>query len=237
MAFHPIKAFFRQFRTSFITGFFLLIPVVGSLLIFWKLFNWADKALPKTLGMHWPPFTGLVVTVLIVYLVGLLAKNYFGRKIIAIGNAIIVSIPLLNKIYLVIKQVIDMVTIDKKKLFDRVVLIEFPRAGSLVVGFVTSENNERFSVKAGKKLVAVFVPTAPTPTQGFLLYLPEDELITVDMPVESALKLIVSVGLLGTEKTGNTQKYSLDGNQWKWTDIFRSKFPKSASKIPVDPRD
>ncbi|MBN2189351.1 MAG: DUF502 domain-containing protein [Chitinispirillaceae bacterium] len=223
MARHLVRSFFHQFRTNFIAGFFLLIPVAGSIFIFVKLFNWADKALPKALGMHWPPFTGLIVTVLIVYLVGLLAKNYFGRKIIAVGNAIITSIPLLNKIYLGIKQVIDTISVDKKKLFERAVLLEFPHPKSLIVGFVTSENNEQFSVKAGKKLIAVFVPTVPNPTTGFLLYLTEDSLITLDMPVESVLKLIVSVGLLGTGKTGNTQKYPLDGNHWNWTDIFKRK--------------
>lgn len=232
-----MKSFFRQFRTNFITGFFLLIPVVGSVFIFWKLFNWADKALPKTLGMHWPPFTGLVVSVLFVYLVGLLAKNYFGRKIIAIGNAIITSIPLLNKIYLVIKQVIDTVSVDKNKMFESVVLVEFPRAGNFVVGFVTSKNNEQFSFKTGKKLTAVFIPTAPVPTQGLLLYLSEEQFIPLDMPVESALKLIVSAGLLGTEKTGNTQKYSLDGKQWKWTDIFKWKSHKTPPAKPVNPRE
>ena len=231
------KSFFKQFRTTFVAGFFLLIPVVGSVFIFVKLFNWADKALPRTLGVHWPPFAGLVVTVFIVYLVGLAAKNYFGKKIIAIGNAIIVNIPLLNKIYLVIKQVIDTVSIDKKKMFESVVLVEFPRAGNLVVGFVTSKNNEQLSVKAGKKLIAVFIPTAPVPTQGLLLYLSEEELISLDMPVESALKLIVSIGLLGTEKTGNTQKIPSDGNQWNWMDIFRWKPRKSEPKFPPDPRD
>jgi uncharacterized membrane protein len=237
MAFHPIKSFLRQFRTNFIAGFFLLIPVVGSIFIFWKLFNWADKALPKVLGMHWPPFTGLVVTVLIVYLVGLAAKNYFGRKIIAIGNAIIVSIPLLNKIYLVIKQVIDTVSVDKKKVFERVVLMEFPRAGSFALGFVTSESNEQISVKTGKKLTAVFIPTVPNPTTGFLLYVPEEELVTLDMPMETAFKLMLSAGLLGTEKTGNTQKYSTTGEQWKWTDIFKRKPGKGTSQNSGGPRE
>jgi uncharacterized membrane protein len=231
------KSFIRQFRTNFIAGFFLLIPVVGSILIFWKLFTWADKALPRTLGMHWPPFTGLVVTVIIVYLVGLAAKNYFGKKIIAIGNAIIVNIPLLNKIYLIIKQVIDTVTIDKKKLFERVVIFEFPRKDCYSVGFVTSQNNEKFSTRAGRKLVAVYLPNAPTITAGFLLYLPEEELITIDMPVETALKLLVSGGLLGTEKSGITQKFSTPGGQWNWMDIFKGKSRRNTPADLVDPRD
>jgi uncharacterized membrane protein len=229
MASHPKKPFFKQF--------FLLIPVVGSIFIFVKLFNWAGRMLPSALGVQWHPIVGLIVSVIIVYLVGLIAKSYLGKKIIAVGNAIIVSIPLLNKIYLVIKQVIDTVSVDKKKMFESVVLVEFPRAGNFVVGFVTSKNNEQFSVKAGKKLTAVFIPTAPVPTQGLLLYLSEEEFIPLDMPVESALKLIVSVGLLGTEKTGNTQKLSLTGNQWKWTDIFHFKSHKPEPKPPVDPRD
>jgi uncharacterized membrane protein len=237
MALYPKNIFIKQVRSTFFTGFFLLTPIVGSVFIFWKLFTWADKALPRTLGLHWPPFTGLVVTVFIVYLVGLLAKNYFGRKIIAGGNTIITSIPLLNKIFLVIKQVIDTVTIDKKKLFERVVLVEFPRAGNFVVGFVTSKNNDQFSVKAGKKLTAVFIPTAPVPTQGLLLYLSEEELIPLDMSVESALKLIVSAGLLGTEKTGNTQKSSVLGKHWNWMDIFQVKSRHSAPKPPIDPRN
>ena len=231
------KNIFKQFRSTFITGFFLLIPVVGSVFIFWKLFNWADKALPKTLGLHWPPFTGLVVSLLFVYLVGLLAKNYFGKKIIAVGNAIIVSIPLLNRIYLVIKQVIDTVTIDKKKLFERVVLLEFPRKDCYSIGFVTSQNNDKFSVGVGKKLTAVFIPNAPNPTTGYIVYVPDDNLTPIDIPVETALKLVVSAGILGTEKTGNTQKISLAGNQWKWTDIFKSKPRKTSLSNPHDLRD
>jgi uncharacterized membrane protein len=237
MTFYIVKRFMKPIRNNVITGFFILIPVVGSIFIVWKLFDWADKALPKMLGVHWPPFVGLCVSIIIVYLVGLAAKNYFGRKIIAIGNSIIVSIPLLNKIYLVIKQVIDTVTVDKKKMFERVVLVEFPKPGNFVVGFVTSESNEMFSAKTEKKLVAVFVPTAPVPSQGVLVYVAEEELITLDMPVESALKLIVSVGLLGTEKTGSMQKFSLAGEHWNWMDIFKRKSSKAAPRNLNDPRD
>ena len=231
------KRFIRQFRNNFLAGSLLLIPVIGSVFIVWKLFDWSDKALPRTLGVHWPPFVGLLVSIFIVYVVGLAAKNYFGRQIIATGNAIIASIPLLNKIYLIIKQIIDTVTVDKKKLFERVVLLEFPRKDCFSVGFVTSENNEKFSARAGKKLVAVFIPNAPTPTTGFLLYVPEEELTTIDMPVETALKLVVSAGLLGTEKFSDQQKVLSDGKQWNWMDIFKWKSRKTGSHNLNDLRD
>jgi uncharacterized membrane protein len=227
----------RQFRNNFFAGAFLLLPIIGSVFIVWKLFDWSDKALPKTLGVHWPPFVGLLVSISIVYFVGLAAKNYFGKKIIATGNAIIVNIPLLNKIYLIIKQIIDTVTVDKKKLFERVVLMEFPHKDSFVVGFVTSESNEIFSSRMGRKLVAVFVPNVPNPTTGFLLYVPEEELTTIDMPVETALKLVVSAGLLGTEKWGDRQNLPSAEKQWNWMDIFKWKSRKTGPCNLHDPRD
>jgi uncharacterized membrane protein len=231
------KRVIRQFRNNFLAGSLLLIPVIGSVFIVWKLFDWSDKALPRTLGVHWPPFAGLLVSIFIVYVVGLAAKNYFGKKIIATGNAIIVSIPLLNKIYLIIKQIIDTVTVDKKKLFERVVLLEFPRKDCFSVGFVTSENNERFSARAGKKLVAVFIPNAPNPTTGFLSYLPEEELTTIDMPVETALKLVVSAGLLGTEKFVGQPLSVEAGKRWNWMDIFNWKSRSAGPHNLNDPRD
>jgi len=237
MASSFVKRLVKQFRNNFLAGSFLLIPVIGSVFIVWKLFDWSDKALPRTLGVHWPPFVGLLVSIFIVYAVGLTAKNYFGRKIIATGNAIIDSIPLLNKIYLIIKQIIDTVTVDKKKLFERVVLLEFPRKDCFSVGFVTSEKNEKFSAEAGKRLVAVFVPNAPTPTTGFLIYVPVEELTTIDMPVETALKLVVSAGLLGTEKFVGQPFSAETGKRWNWMDIFKWKSSKTGSHNLNDPRD
>ena len=238
MVFRLSKSFFKHVRNNIIAGIFLLIPVVGSVFIFWKLFDWADKALPRTLGVHWPPFAGLIVSILIVYVVGVAAKNYFGRKIIATGNAIITSIPFLNKIYLVIKQIIDTATIDKKKLFERVVLVEFPRKECFVIGLVTSENNAAFSASAARKLVAVFVPKAPNPTNGFLLYVPEEDLITVDVPVETALKLVVSGGLLGAALFPDSQKLFSPTRRWNWMDIFKRKSRRIKKPHELhDPRD
>ena len=232
------KRFLKQFRNNFLAGSFLLIPVIGSVFIVWKMFDWADHALPSTLGLHWPPFVGLVVSIIIVYLVGLAAKNYLGRKIIETGNTVIRSIPVLNKIYLVIKQIIDTATMDKKKLFERAVLLEFPRKGCFVIGLVTSEKNAAFSSSTGRKLVAVYVPKAPSPTNGFLLYVPEEELIAVDMPVEAALKLVISGGLLGAEKFGNDRMPPTPTRHWKWTDIFKRKSGRmNPAEHLNDPRD
>jgi uncharacterized membrane protein len=237
MASYVVKKFIRQFRNNILAGLFLTIPVGGSLFIVYWLFNMADKALPRTLGMHWPPFAGLIVLIMLLYFVGFAAKNYFGRKVIATGNTIILGIPLLSKIYLIIKQIIDTVTVDKKKLFERAVLLEFPRKECFVIGLVTSENNGRFSSRAGRKLTAVFVPKAPNPTSGFLLYVPEEDLIDIDLPVEAALKLVISGGILGAEDLGSDVGLGTPTRHWKWTDIFRRKPGRSKTRPPNDPRD
>lgn len=237
MASSLARKFLKQVRNNILAGIFLIIPVGGSLFIVYKLLDWADKALPTVLGMHWASGLGILISLMVAYLLGLLAKNWVGKKIIATGNAIIVSIPFLSKIYLIIKQIIDTVTADKRKLFERAVLLEFPRKECFVIGLVTSGNNANFSTRAGRKLVAVFVPHAPNPTSGFLLYVPEEDCVDLDIPIESALKLVISGGILGSEIFGEDQKLPTTTKHWNWTDIFKWKSRKTGSHNHNDPRD
>ena len=227
--------FMKQIRSNIFAGLLLIIPLAGSLLIIIKLFNWADSFLPDLIHTKWFPGVGLLVGLISVYLLGVLAKNWFGRKIISSGNSVIVRIPFLNKIYLVLKQIIDTVTMDKKKVFDRAVMIEFPRKECYTLGLVTSEKNESFSVSLGRKVVAVFIPNAPNLTAGFLQYVPEEDVITLDIPVETALKLVMSCGILSTEKSPLETATPASSNHWNWLDIFGKK-PKNVTGL-FDPRD
>lgn len=236
MAAYFTERFFKQVRNTILTGVLLIIPVAGSMFIFWKLFLLIDRALPAIMGARWFPGVGFFVTVAIIYLTGLLAKNWFGRKIIATGNSIIISIPFLNKIYMVLKQIIDTVTMDKKTMFNRTVMIEFPRKDSYAIGFITSENNVEFSAKAGRKLVAVFIPKSPALTSGYLLYIPEEDVITLDITVEAGFKLIVSAGLIGADKLHGTPQLPSSHLHWNWTDIFKRK-SRQPRPVPNDPRD
>jgi uncharacterized membrane protein len=231
------RRFLKQVRNNILTGIFLIIPLIGSVWIVVKLFMWADSALPGIFGQEWVLGAGLMVTLILAYIAGLATKNWLGRKIIATGNSIIVKVPILNKIYLVLKQIIDTVTGDKKKLFERAVLVEFPRTGTYGVGFITSDKNEMVSKLTTRNMIAVFMPTAPTPTQGFLLYVPEEDIIPLDMPGETAIKLIVSAGLLSTDRLGETPTLPDSPNHWNWMDIFKRKSPKDAAKHFHDPRD
>ncbi|MBN2036498.1 MAG: DUF502 domain-containing protein [Chitinispirillaceae bacterium] len=231
------KRFFKQVRNNILTGIFLIIPVIGSVWILTKLFIWADSALPAIFGQEWFVGMGLLVTLILAYIMGLATKNWLGRKVIATGNYVIVSIPILNKIYLLLKQIIETATTDRNKLFEKAVLVEYPKSGSYCIGFVTSENNEVFSAKTAKHLSAVFVPTTPNPTSGFLLYVAQEDIIPLDIPVEVAIKIIVSVGLLNTERQAEVNALPKSLKHWNWMDIFKKKKRHGVRNAHHDLRD
>jgi uncharacterized membrane protein len=115
-------------------------------------------------------------------------------------------------------------------------MIEFPRKECYTIGFITAEHNAGFSAKAGRKLVAVFIPKAPNPMTGFLLYVPEEDVITLDITVEAGFKLIVSAGLLGGDKKEGVWTAPVKPLRWHWKSIFKKK-PREVKPVPNDPRD
>jgi len=234
MAGFLFRKFIKQIRRNVITGFLVIIPIAVSLFILVKLFIWIDSALPAAFGMEWPHGIGVLVILIGAYFMGLAAKNYIGKRIIGLGNAIIAKIPVLNKLYLAIQQIIDIVTLQNKKAFDHVVLVEFPRHGVYSIGFVTSESNVEFSEKVGERVVSVFVPKVPNPTTGFLLYLPEHQLINLNIPVETAIKLVMSGGMLSIDNIKSTRAMPSSLRSFNWMGLFKK---DPARKGMFDPRD
>ncbi len=163
----------------------LLFPVARKLThqdqgagpIYWY---WSLVALALALGL--------------ISLVGLLARNYIGRKIIEWFELALLRVPLLNKVYSATKQVNDAFSSTNKTTFRTVVLVEFPRPGVYSLGFITSEEAPEVQARLGRKLVCVFVPTTPNPTAGFLLLVAQDRLTRLDMSVTEAIKYVVSLG-------------------------------------------
>ena len=147
--------------------------------------------------MYW--YWSLVALMLAIFLigtVGLLARNYFGRKIIEWVDSALLRIPLLNKIYSATKQVNDAFSSTNKTAFRTVVLVEFPHAGVYSIGFITSDQQEEVQAKTGQKVVCVFVPATPNPTSGFLLMVPEEKVIKLEMSVPDAIKYVISLGAI-----------------------------------------
>jgi len=147
---------------------------------------------------YWSGAALLVALVLIV-LVGALARHYVGKRIIQWVDLALLRVPLLNKIYGAIKQVNEAFSSNKNTAFKQTALVEFPRKGVFAIAFVTGEEYVEVEQRTGQRVVCVFVPTTPNPTSGFLIMVPESEVIKLDTPVTDAVKFIISLGALPPE--------------------------------------
>ena len=160
-------------------------------------------------SIHWYwSLLALLLTVVIVSVIGVLTRYYMGKRMIAWADSLMLRVPVLNKIYGTIKQVDEAFKSGKKSSFQTVVLVEYPREGIYSVGFITSEQAEEVQKKTGKKCVCVFIPTTPIPTGGFLIVVPEEKVIKLDMSVAEGFKYIISVGALANEAAPETQAKS-----------------------------
>jgi uncharacterized membrane protein len=224
----------KQIRNNIIAGIFIILPIFITVFLIVNIFLWVDSSLPGILGMEWATGFGILVLLAIAYIAGLIAKNYFGKKIMATGNTIINKIPVVNKVYPAVQQIVDAVNMQNKKLFERAVLVEFPKENCYSIAFVTAEKNPVFSDKMGKKLIAVYMITAPNPTSGFLLYYPEEDVIDVDMPIDVAMKKIMSIGMLDDDHLIKESLKAGTNTEWNKTPIFKRE-PK-IEKV-LDPRD
>jgi uncharacterized membrane protein len=151
-------------------------------------------------SMYWYwSLVALVLAVFLIAVVGRLARNYFGKKIIEWFDSALLRIPLLNKIYSATKQVNDAFSTSNKTAFRTVVLVEFPHPGAYSLGFLTSEPQGEIRANASEKLVSVFVPATPNPTSGFLLMLPEEKIVKLEMSVADGIKYVISLGSIVPE--------------------------------------
>jgi uncharacterized membrane protein len=207
-----MKPTLLRWRANFLTGLAVVLPAVISLAIFRWLFgtvsNVTDTLLffvPRAwthasegegpLWWYWS-LLALVLGLVLVTVIGRFARNYLGRQMIRTVDQLMFRVPLLNKIYGTVKQVNEAFSSGKKSSFKQVVLVEYPRHGLYSVGFITSDDHPEASARLGRKVVGVFVPTTPNPTGGFLLVVPETDVILLDMSVAEGIKYIISLGAI-----------------------------------------
>ena len=142
-----------------------------------------------------------LLAVAIVSVIGVLARYYLGKRMIAWTDGMMLRVPVLNKIYGTIRQVDEAFKSGKKSSFKTVVLVEYPREGIFSIGFITSEQESEVQKKTGANCVCVFIPTTPIPTAGFLILVPVEKVTKLDMSVAEGFKYIISLGALSQERT------------------------------------
>jgi uncharacterized membrane protein len=213
--------YFARLRNYFFTGLVICAPLAITVYLTWSLIEWVDGWVkPYLPDLYNPdsylPFTipgfGVLVAVFIITNVGFLTANLIGRSIIRYGEYLLSRMPLVRNIYSALKQIFETVFREDSDSFQSVVLVEYPRRGLWALAFVATDTlgevQSKLDNPAGKT-ISVFLPTTPNPTSGFLLFVPAEDVLELDMGVEEAAKLVISAGLVAPE-FGDAQKKALN---------------------------
>ena len=202
-------------RASFLTGLVVIAPIWLTAYLIWTVVGWVDGwVLPFVPDAYQPEvilkqifgedFTinvrglGVVLFLLFTILVGWLAKGFLGRTLLHWAEGYVERLPVVRSIYNGLKQIAETVFAQAETSFDRACLVQYPREGIWAIAFVstTAKGEVNAKVPRDEQMISVFLPTTPNPTSGFLLFVPQSDLITLDMSVEDAAKLVISAGLV-----------------------------------------
>ncbi|QXL85455.1 DUF502 domain-containing protein [Comamonas sp. NLF-1-9] len=191
-------------RKWLFSGLLVIVPVIITAWVLTWVVGLLDQTLAilpeswqpdRLLGFHIPGF-GVVLTLLILLVVGALARNFFGRKLVAMGDALVSRIPVVRSIYSSVKQVSETLFSESGNAFRTAVLVQWPRDGVWTVAFVTGTPNGEVAGYLRDEFVSVYVPTTPNPTSGYFVLMRKSECIELEMSIDEALKYIVSMGVV-----------------------------------------
>ena len=207
---HTLRIFwswlYKNLRRQFLTGFLVVVPVGATILILVWIFNTIDNILQPLIQFIFGqpvPGIGFGITIVLIYLVGVVAGNIGGKRLIRYGESLLVKVPVVRPLYNSIKEIVNSFSSSDKTGFIQTVLVEFPRKGIWTVGFITNESRDG----AGETQLNIFIPTSPNPTSGFLQIVRQEEVIRTDIPVDDALKMVVSAGKVSPK--GITERLSV----------------------------
>lgn len=189
-------------RRYLIAGLLVWVPLGITVLVVRLLINWLDGSLmllpeayrPENLIGFAIPGLGVVISLLVLLLTGLLVANFFGRRLIALWERMLSGIPLVRSVYSGAKQLAETMFSDTGQSFRKVVLVEFPRPGLWTIAFLTGTDQGEAQHKTGRDVINVYVPTTPNPTGGYFVMVPRADVIELEMSVDEGLKMLMSMG-------------------------------------------
>lgn len=196
---------FALLRSNFLAGLVVVAPIGITVWLIWTLTGWMDSWVLPMIPDRWLPEryvginlrgVGVLFFLLFTMLIGWLAKGWLGRSLLRTGEQIVAQMPIVRSIYGGLKQIAETILSQSEARFDRTCLIEYPRKGLWGIGFVAGPAKGELLRHTTEDLIAVFIPTTPNPTSGFLIYVPAKEVIFLEMSVEEAAKLVISAGLV-----------------------------------------
>ena len=194
----------RKVRNYLIGGMLIWIPIMITVWVVRFLSGILDSSLlllppswrPEAVFGTYVPGVGIVLSLVLLFVTGVVVKNLFGGQIVAGLESLVRRIPVVGSVYGGAKTFSETVLTDKGKSFKQVVMVEFPRKGVFSIGFITSHELEEAQAKTAQEVTCVFVPTTPNPTTGFLVLVPKDEVVNMDMTVDEAFKMLLTLGVV-----------------------------------------
>jgi uncharacterized membrane protein len=194
----------RQLRNYLIAGLLIWIPVMVTVWVIRFLSGILDQSLvllppswrPEALVGQYVPGVGIILSFLVLVATGIVVRNLFGGQIVEGFENLVRRIPVIGAVYGGAKTFSETVLTDKGTSFKQVLIVEFPRRGAWSIGFLTAENLEEVRARTGEDMISVFVPTTPNPTTGFIIVVRRSEVVFLDMSVDEAFKMILTLGVV-----------------------------------------
>ncbi|MGB3409212.1 MAG: DUF502 domain-containing protein [Jannaschia sp.] len=200
-----------RIRNNFLTGLIVIAPIGLTFWLIWSLMGWMDSWVLPFVPLRYRPDIwllqqfGLDVDIrgigvgfflLFTLLVGWLAKGLIGRSILRWAENLVQTMPVVRSVYGGLKQIAETILAQDQSSFETACLVEYPRKGLWAIAFISTSAKGEIAARAEEPMMSVFLPTTPNPTSGFLLFVPKEDIIILDMSVEDAAKLVISAGLV-----------------------------------------
>ena len=207
---------FAGLRSSFLTGIVVIAPVGLTIWLVWTLVGWVDSFVLPLVPSRFNPEqyiginlrgVGVIFFLVFTIFVGWIAKGLIGKSMILFAEGFVDRMPVVRSIYSGVKQIAETVFAQSERSFEKACLIQYPRRGIWAIGFISTTTKGEVSDKAetSGEMLSIFLPTTPNPTSGFLLFVPREDVIELDMSIEEAAKLVISAGLVYPEKGNESE--------------------------------
>jgi uncharacterized membrane protein len=199
------RVLWRTLRNYFAAGVAIVLPFAVTFWLIWSFVSFVDKQVTPLLPLEWQryaeamPGAGVVIAVLGLTLLGAVTANLFGRFIVSTTERLLAQVPLVRSIYGGSKQIFNQIAAPDRTSFQEAVLVEYPNPGIWTIGFITTDAVDPSIEALGPDIVAIYIPFAPIPTSGFLLYTPRANVRPTGMGPDEALKRVISLGLIKDE--------------------------------------
>jgi uncharacterized membrane protein len=198
-------------RNNFLTGLIVIAPIGLTAWLIWSIIGWFDSWVLPFIPRDYRPdiwllerfgldvdIRGIGVAFFLFFtlVVGWIVKGYIGRSILRSAENLVQKTPVVRSVYGGLKQIAETILSQDQQSFERACLVEYPRRGIWAIAFISTTAKGEIAARASERMLSVFLPTTPNPTSGFLLFVPEDDIVLLDMSVEDAAKLVISAGLV-----------------------------------------